>query len=132
MKLERARMKHTHLALAALLLLLPLSPAILRSEPAERAWPAAGLILDLDADRGVTLADGDRVTVWRNQVADFAAQDFVQRDEGRKEAGSGRPTLRRRSRTSSPSTTRCGISPSAIRRPGHFPVTPKARPPSPR
>lgn len=95
MKLERARMKHTHLALAALLLLLPLSPAILRSEPAERALPAAGLILDLDADRGVTLADGDRVTVWRNQVADFAAQDFVQRDEGRKEAGSGRPTLRR-------------------------------------
>lgn len=75
------------------LLLIPL--AALRSEPAERVLPLAGLILDLDADRGVTLADGDRVTLWKNQVTDFPAKDFVYRDEGRKEPGSGRPTLRR-------------------------------------
>ncbi len=53
-----------------------------------------GLVLDLNADRGVTIEDGKRVTIWRNQVSDFAAQDFVCRDQGRKERGSGRPTLR--------------------------------------
>lgn len=56
---------------------------------------ARGLILDLDAERGVTLENGYRVAVWKNQVADFAAGDFVKRDEGRKLAGSGRPTLRK-------------------------------------
>lgn len=53
----------------------------------------AGLILDLNADAGVTAVD-DRVTVWQNQVATFPAKDFVARDEGRKEPGTGRPTLR--------------------------------------
>ena len=57
--------------------------------------PADGLILDLDAERGVTIEDGDRVSLWQNQVARFVARDFVKRDEGRKEAGSGRPTLRK-------------------------------------
>ncbi len=57
--------------------------------------PADGLILDLDAERGVTVEDGDRVSLWQNQVAAFAARDFVKRDEGRKEAGSGRPNLRK-------------------------------------
>ena len=55
----------------------------------------AGLVLDLDAERGVTVADGNRVSLWQNQIAGFAGRDFVQRDEGRKEAGSGRPTLRK-------------------------------------
>ena len=50
-----------------------------------------GLILDLDADRGVTVEEGDRVSLWQNQVADFPAQDFVKRDEGREVPGSGRP-----------------------------------------
>ena len=54
-----------------------------------------GLILDLDADRGVTVEDGDHVSTWQNQVAGFAAKDFVKRDEGRKKPGSGRPTLRK-------------------------------------
>lgn len=56
--------------------------------------PPDGLILDLDAERGLTVESGDRVSLWQNQVANFPAKDFVKRDEGRKEAGSGRPTLR--------------------------------------
>ena len=54
-----------------------------------------GLVLDLDADHEVTVADGEHVTLWKNRVEKFAARDFVPRDEGRKEAGSGRPTLRK-------------------------------------
>lgn len=56
---------------------------------------AKGLILDLDADKGVQVEDGDRVIKWTNQVTTFAAKDFLKRDEGRKEPGSGRPTLKR-------------------------------------
>ncbi|MEO8352444.1 MAG: sialate O-acetylesterase, partial [Chthoniobacteraceae bacterium] len=59
------------------------------------ALPDAAPILDLDADRGVTLVDGDRVSRWQNQVSGFAARDFIQRDEGRLEPGLGRPTLRK-------------------------------------
>ena len=54
-----------------------------------------GLILDLDADEGVELEDGDRVVRWTNQVATFRAKDFVKQDEGRREPGSGRPTLKK-------------------------------------
>jgi hypothetical protein len=53
-----------------------------------------GLILDLDADKGVEVEDGDRVVRWTNQVTAGTAKEFVKRDEGRKEPGSGRPTLR--------------------------------------
>ena len=56
---------------------------------------AKGLILDLDAGKGVQVQDGDRVVKWTNQITTFAAQDFLQQDEGRKEAGSGRPTLKK-------------------------------------
>jgi len=56
---------------------------------------ATGLILDLDADKGVEVKDGDRVVKWTNQVVDFAAKDFLKRDKGRKEPGSGRPTLKK-------------------------------------
>ncbi len=55
----------------------------------------AGAVLDLDADRGVTVADGGRVTLWQNQIAGFPGRDFVPRDEGRKDRGSGRPSWRR-------------------------------------
>jgi len=54
-----------------------------------------GLILDLDAAKGVQVEAGDRVACWTNQVASFAARDFVKQDKGRKEAGSGRPTLKK-------------------------------------
>ena len=53
-----------------------------------------GLILDLDADLGVEVEEGDRVVKWVNQEKGFAARDFVKRDEGRKVPGSGRPTLK--------------------------------------
>jgi len=46
---------------------------------------AKGLILDLDADKGVQVEDGDRVIKWTNQVTTFAARDFVKQDQGRKE-----------------------------------------------
>jgi type 1 glutamine amidotransferase len=54
----------------------------------------SGLIVDLDADKGVGLEDGSFVASWTNQVAESVAKDFRKRDEGRKEAGSGRPVLR--------------------------------------
>ena len=56
---------------------------------------AKGLIIDLDADRGVAVEDGDRVVKWTNQVPGFAAKDFVKQDKGRQEPGSGRPTLKK-------------------------------------
>ena len=56
---------------------------------------AKGLILDLNADKGVEVEDGDRVVKWTNQVTTFAAKDFVKQDQGRKEPGSGRPTLKK-------------------------------------
>ena len=52
-----------------------------------------GLLLDLDANAGVELEEGNRVSAWHNQVADSELDVFVKRDEGRKKAGSGRPTL---------------------------------------
>lgn len=56
---------------------------------------AKGLILDLNADKGVEVEDGDRVIKWTNQVTTFSARDFVKQDQGRKEPGSGRPTLKK-------------------------------------
>ena len=57
--------------------------------------PSAALVLDLDAEKGVKLENGDRVAMWTNQVPGSTAKDFVKRDEGRKEPGSGRPGMRR-------------------------------------
>lgn len=59
----------------------------------ESALPAQGLILDLDAGKGVTLEEGDHVSKWVSEVPGKRFE-FVKRDEGRKEPGSGRPTLR--------------------------------------
>ncbi len=53
-----------------------------------------GLVLDLDASKGVVLEDGGKVSAWRNQVVDSPIKEFVKRDEGRKEKGSGRPSQR--------------------------------------
>ncbi|BDS07212.1 hypothetical protein NT6N_22520 [Oceaniferula spumae] len=61
---------------------------------AENNLPVSkGLMLDLDADHGVELEEGNRVKAWHNQVKGNAADVFVKRDEGRKVPGSGRPTL---------------------------------------
>jgi hypothetical protein len=62
---------------------------------AEVVFPAKGLVLDLDAAKGLTLEDGDKVAAWRSQAGEEPMAEFVKRDEGRLEAGSGRPTLRK-------------------------------------
>jgi len=61
------------------------------------------LMLDLDADRSVTVVADDWVTSWKNQVAGAAAVDFVYTEEGRTvnyskgykqtALGTGRPRL---------------------------------------
>lgn len=73
----------------ALLLLMSLTTT------AHAQLPQDGLILDLNADKDVAVEDGNRVVRWSNQIAGFEAKDFVKQDEGRKEPGSGRPTLKR-------------------------------------
>jgi len=64
------------------------------SQPIDFNPIAENLILDLDADRSVTVEDGDRVTRWDNQVTASPARAFVQQDEGRAVPGSGRPRLK--------------------------------------
>lgn len=54
-----------------------------------------GLMLDLDADKGVELDDSGRVVIWTNQVPGTTVKVFVPRDEGRPVAGSGRPGYQR-------------------------------------
>jgi len=56
--------------------------------------PQEGLLLDLDASRGVVPEDGGRVGKWVNQVVTNGAREFLPQDKGRTERGSGRPTLR--------------------------------------
>ena len=56
---------------------------------------AKGLILDLDAQKGLTLEHGNKVSQWENQAPGNTARLFIKQDEGRKLAGSGRPTLRK-------------------------------------
>ncbi len=52
-----------------------------------------GILVDLDADHGIHLEDGDKIASWTNKVENSAAKLFVKQDEGRKEKGSGRPRL---------------------------------------
>lgn len=54
-----------------------------------------GLLLDLDAAKGLKLEDGDKVASWANQAPGKTARLFVKQDEGRKKKGSGRPTLKK-------------------------------------
>ncbi len=68
---------------------------LLGAAAAEAQIVENGLVLDLNADKGVEVEDGDRVVKWANQVGSFAAKDFLKRDKGRQEAGSGRPTLKK-------------------------------------
>lgn len=66
-----------------------------QASDAPKPIAANGLILDLDADRGVEVEDGNRVVQWTNQITSFPAKEFLKQDQGRKEAGSGRPTLKK-------------------------------------
>lgn len=51
------------------------------------------LVLDLDANKGVEVEDGNRVKSWQNQVIGNEADVFVKRDKGRKKPGSGRQRI---------------------------------------
>ncbi len=57
--------------------------------------PTAGLMLDLDAAKGLAIEDGDRVAAWRSEIQESAPLDFIKRDQGREVAGSGRPQWRK-------------------------------------
>jgi hypothetical protein len=74
---------------------IAISLLVAATATAEAQLVKKGLILDLDADRGVEVENGDRVVKWTNQVASFAARDFVKQDKGRRQPGSGRPTLKK-------------------------------------
>lgn len=52
-----------------------------------------GLLLDLNADYGIKIEDGDKISSWSNQVTNNGANIFVKQDKGRKVPGSGRPSL---------------------------------------
>lgn len=61
-------------------------------------------ILDLNADKGLSLVDDIMVIAWQNQVPNAKALDFKVTEEGRtktiisqKEPGTGRPTLKKNS-----------------------------------
>jgi hypothetical protein len=60
--------------------------------------PAPGLMVDLDAAKGVTLDAQGRVTSWSNQVGPAVTRDFVGQPKGRTEPTSGLPTPGRRRR----------------------------------
>jgi len=81
----------------SLLILCSMVPVVFAdpdgSPSASKIPVSNGLIIDLDANLGVQLEEENRVSVWINQVPGSALDKFVKRDEGRKEAGSGRPTL---------------------------------------
>ena len=53
-----------------------------------------GLLLDLDADCGIKIEDGNKISSWHNNVIGNGISAFVKQDEGRKVPGSGRPRLK--------------------------------------
>ncbi|MGQ1786156.1 ThuA domain-containing protein [Saccharicrinis sp. GN24d3] len=55
---------------------------------------AEGLMLDLDADYGISLEKGNRISSWKNQVGETVVKSFDKQDKGRIEAGSGMPRLK--------------------------------------
>lgn len=80
---------------------------LLTTASISHALPEEGLLVDLDAAKGLTMEDGDRVAAWENQASGAKAKLFVKQDEGRKEKGSGRPTLR-------PAVAEIGGKPSLV------------------
>jgi type 1 glutamine amidotransferase len=72
-------------------------PAVKSSaSPTATELPVAdGLFIDLDANVGTELEDGNRVAAWRNQLSGNGVDVFVKQDQGRKVPGSGRPTLKK-------------------------------------
>lgn len=52
-----------------------------------------GLMVDLNADDGVTIENGNRISSWKNQVEDTLVKSFDKEDKGRDKPGSGMPRL---------------------------------------
>lgn len=65
--------------------------------------PQQGLLLDLNAAKGVTLTDNGTVSKWENQAPTNKAKNFVPQDKGRTVAGSGQPEFNAGSPHSYPS-----------------------------
>ena len=65
------------------------------NSPAGNGIDQKDLLLDLDASKGVNIEDGDRVVSWANQAPGKSARLFVKQDGGRKQQGSGWPTLKK-------------------------------------
>ena len=55
--------------------------------------PSAGLLVDLDASKGVAVDAQGRVTAWQSQAGPVAARDFVGQPKGRADATSGLPAV---------------------------------------
>ena len=53
-----------------------------------------GLMVDLNADEGITLENGSKVSSWKNSVKNNAVTSFDKQDLGRKELDSGMPRLK--------------------------------------
>jgi len=51
-----------------------------------------GLIVDLDADYGVLIENGNKISSWKNQIEN-GIKSFDKQDEGREKSGSGMPRL---------------------------------------
>ena len=52
-----------------------------------------GLLLDLDANYGIRIEEGNKISSWSNHVMDDKIGSFYKQDEGRSVKGSGRPRL---------------------------------------
>jgi len=55
--------------------------------------PSTGLMVDLNASKGVTMDSQGRVAAWQSQAGPVAAHDFVGQPKGRADATSGLPTV---------------------------------------
>lgn len=79
---------------------------LIQSCTAGEEWPSRGLLLDLNPAKGLELESGNRVAKWTSSLTGQPFE-FVKRDEGRSEPGSGRPTLR-------PSVPEIGGAPALV------------------
>lgn len=52
-----------------------------------------GLLVDLNADVGLTIENGNRISSWKNSVEETGIKSFEKQDEGRAEPGSGMPRI---------------------------------------
>ena len=84
-----------HTVLLAVFMMALVDTAVVRAESRPNVKTEVvreGLILDLDADRGVKVVDG-RVASWTNQV-NWKVKTFVATRDANHEKGTGRPTLK--------------------------------------